>query len=150
MNDQQANIFKAFIAALTQLNDPLPPQVQQQLKTIAQTGEISRLSGVAKQHKPLEIAYKQARNWLVEHSNQQRKGLDFLPDATWEKENPDNTEIDNASGDISDLPSLPDVLQTIKEQFDKETLETNISRLLDTEDSVQSAKRFLYPDIPMI
>lgn len=155
---KDANIVKAFIAALAQLNEPLPAEVQQQIQDIGKTERFSRLSLLAKQHKPLETAYQQARLYLVEHSNQQRKTSHFVPDATAETKNTDSTETDNVSMDTSKCNDCKQVLKAIEANLQTEEpaqpwwqpLKAKAKEILCSQDAQESAKKFVYPDIPSL
>lgn len=155
---KDANIVKAFIAALAQLEEPLPAEVQQQIQDIGKTERFARLSLLVKQHKPLEPAYKQARLYLVEHSNQQRKTSHFVPDATAETNNTDNTETDNFSMKTSEFNECEEVLKKIEANLQQDepaqpwwqTLKEKAKAIFCSKDAQESAKKFVYPDIPSL
>ena len=114
MNDTQDEIFKAFIVALLLQTEPLPVTVQSECNKIDETLTIIDIERLAELHPPLLVAYEKAYGWLVTHSSQRSKGP--LPNAESEINNTTNTEIDNISSDISDLPDLREIINKIEEK----------------------------------
>lgn len=144
MKDAEADILKAFIAALTQQKEPLPAAVQNELNSLGKTFNTDKIESIAEKHAPLLSSYEAAHKWLVEHSSTRNKGKDFLPSSSSEKDNTSNTEIDNASSDIQDLKSLPEILAKIEERLDHKNLVTLGSEIFNTSDPVQSAKDAMF------
>ncbi len=141
MKDTEADILKAFIAALTQQKEPLPTDVQKELNSLSETLNTDELDIIAKKYPPLLDSYEKAHSLLVEKSNTLRKGKDFVPDSSSEKDRTSNTEIDNASSDIHDLKSLPEILAKIEERLNNnENLATLSSEIFNAPDAVQSAQ----------
>ena len=147
MKDSDVIIVKAFLAALTQLSNPLPDNLQQELQTISKTQKFTQLVLLARKHEPLKLAYQQANTQLTQLGNQQRKGLEFLPDSNLEKQNFDNSELDNASSDVSGLNSLPEIVAKI----DKKWSPQEVSQILESPDPVEAVRTWiLYPEIPYL
>ncbi len=149
MKDSDAIIVKAFLAALAQLSEPLPAHLQQQLQTLSETERFTQLSLLARGYEPLKKAYQQANTHFTQKGNQQRKGLDILPDTDLEEGSRDNSEIDNASSDISELKSLPEVLDKINERWPGQPDITFVKQIFKSPNPVESAQTLkLFPEIP--
>jgi hypothetical protein len=149
MKDSDAIILKAFLAALAQLSEPLPAHLQEQLQTLSETERFTQLSLLARGYKPLKDAYQQANTHFTQKANQQRKGLDILPDADLEECSRDNSEIDNTASDTSKLKSLPEVLEKINERWPGEPDIPFVKQIFKSPNPVQSAQTLnLYPEIP--
>lgn len=141
MKDTEADILKAFIAALTQQKEPLPAAVQNELNSLSETLNTDQIDSIAMKHQPLKTSYEAAYNLLVEPSKTRNKGKDFVPDSSSEKDRTSNIEIDNASSDIHDLKSLPEILAKIEERLNNnENLATLSSEIFNAPDAVQSAQ----------
>jgi len=149
MKDADAIIVKAFLAALAQLSEPLPAPLQKELQTISETEQFTQLYLLTRKDERLKEAYKEANTQFTQQGNQQRKGLDILPDANFENQSRDNSEIDNASSDTSELKSLPEVIAKINEKWPGQPDIQSAKQILGSDNPVQSAKDlFLYPEIP--
>ena len=135
MNDTQDEIFKAFIVALLLQTEPLPVTVQSECNKIDETLTIIDIERLAELHPPLLVAYEKAYGWLVTHSSQRSKGP--LPNAESELNNTTNTEIDNTSSDISDLPDLREIIKKIEEKSQPRGFKAFLIKLLHAGDSVQ-------------
>lgn len=72
MNSSETTILNAFVAALHQLDEPLPPNVQTHLNEVGKQIEtnpkaIAYLEAVAPQYPPLDRAYTQAKmSWQAD------------------------------------------------------------------------------------
>lgn len=149
MKDSDAIIVKAFLAALAQLSQPLPAHLQQQLQTLSETERFTQLSLLARGYEPLKEAYKQANTHFTQKGNQQRKGLEILPDSVLEESSRDNSEIDNSSSDTSELKSLPEVLDKINQRWPGQPDISFVKQIFKSPDPVQSAQTLkLYPETP--
>ncbi|MEG4409026.1 hypothetical protein [Microcoleus sp. MON2_D5] len=140
MNDTQDEIFKAFIVALLQQTEPLPAAVQSECNKIGENFTIIDIERLAKSHPPLLVAYNEADGWLVNHSSQRSKGLDFVPNAEFENNNTTTTETDNTSSDISDLTNLPEILKKIEAKVQPRGFREFLRKLLQAKDSVQASR----------
>lgn len=145
MKDSQAIIVKAFLAALTQQQEPLPDEVQAALNKLGKTLDVDELDHLAHKHPPLLTSYEEAYDWLNHDSSQRSKGRDFVPDATSEKENTTNSEIDNASSDIKSLNSLPEILSKIEQRLDGDQLAEIAPQIFSASNSVESAIGTIFP-----
>ncbi|MCT7964305.1 hypothetical protein NG791_26865 [Laspinema sp. D1] len=143
MKDSDAIIVKAFLAALAQLSEPLPAPLQQQLQTISETERFTQLVLLARGYEPLKLAYQQANTQFIEQGNQHRKGLEFLPDSNLEEQNFDNSELDNASSDVSGLNSLPQIIAKIEQKWSTQ----EVSQILESPDPVEAVQTWIsfYP-----
>lgn len=147
MKDSDALIFQAFLAALTQLDSALPDAVQSQLHEIADSLDSDRLEEIAEEYPPLKSIYEDAHGWLFKHGNQQRKGLDTIPDASWQKENTDSISLDNTSKKSGDSTPLTDMLPNIQKALNDvndEELVQMAKQVCQSSDSVESAKVALF------
>ncbi|MCT7966128.1 hypothetical protein NG799_07260 [Laspinema sp. D1] len=145
MKDSDALIFQAFLAALTQLDSALPDAVQSQLNQIAAFLDSDRLEEIAEEYPPLKSIYEDAHGWLFKHGNQQRKGLDTIPDASWQKENTASLTLDNTSKKSGDSTPLTDMLPNIQEGLkNNEELVQITKQVCQSSDSVDSAKVALF------
>jgi hypothetical protein len=131
MKDTEADIVKAFLAALTQQEKPLPAAVQNELNSLTETFNTDQIDSIAMKHQPLKTFYEAAYKLLVEQSKTRNKGKDFVPDSSSEKDRTSNIEIDNASSDIQDFKSLPII---------NENLATLSSAIFTAPDAVQLAQ----------
>jgi len=134
MSDTQDEIFQAFIVALLQQTEPLPADVQSEFNKTDETCTINDILRLTKLHPPLLAAYQKNRVSLRKHSSQRSKGP--LPNAESEKNKTTNTEIDNTSSDISDLPDLQEIIHKIKEKSQPRGLKAFLIKLLHAGDSV--------------
>lgn len=76
--------LKAFLTALTQMNEPLPRDIQTQLNQIGKILEveptnISNLDSLARSYQPLKQVYQKERITLMEAAGERSKGLPPLP-----------------------------------------------------------------------
>lgn len=140
MKNNKDNIFTAFIGAVLQQTEPLPAAVQSEFNKIDETFTIIDIERLAKLHPPLLAAYKDTHNWLINHSNERRKGLDVLPDSEFEKENTTNPEISNVASDISDLTNLPKIIEEIDTKVKPRGLRKILGKILQAGDSVQASR----------
>ena len=140
MNDTQDEIFKAFIVALLQQTKPLPAAVQSECNKIGETFTIIDIDRLAKSHPPLLAAYNEADGWLVNHSSQRSKGLDFVPNAEFENNNTITTETDNTSSDISDLTTSPEILKKIEAKVQPGGFGELLKKILQAKDSVKASR----------
>jgi hypothetical protein len=136
MNDTQDEIFQAFIVALYQQTEPLPADVQSEFNKTDETCTINDILRLTKLHPPLLAAYLKNRVWLKNHSSQRSKGP--LPNAESEINNATNTEIDNTSSDISDLPDLREIINKIEEKTQPRGFKAFLIKILHAGDSVQA------------
>jgi hypothetical protein len=134
MNDTQDEIFQAFIVALYQQTEPLPADVQSEFNKTDENCTINDILRLTKLHPPLLAAYQKNRVWLKNHSSQRSKGP--LPNAESEINNTTNTEIDNTSSDISDLPDLREIIKKIEEKSQPRGFKAFLIKLLHAGDSV--------------
>ena len=144
MKDSDALIFQSFLAALTQLDSALPDAVQSQLNEIADSLDSDRLDEIAEEYPPLKSIYEKAHSWLVNDGNNQRKGLDTIPDASWQEGNTDSIAIDNTSKKIGNSTPLTDILPNIQEALNDEELVQMAKQVCQSSDSVDSAKVALF------
>lgn len=138
MKDTQNEIFKAFIVALLQQTEPLPVTVQSECNKIDETLTIIDIERLAELHPPLLVAYEKAYGWLVTHSSQRSKGP--LPNAESEINNTTNTEIDNTSSAISDLPDLPELLDKMDSKIEPPGGKKLLGKILKAKDSVKASR----------
>lgn len=136
MNNTQDEIFQAFIVALYQQTEPLPADVQSEFNKTDETCTINDILRLTKLHPPLLAAYQKNRVWLKNHSSQRSKGP--LPNAESEINNTTNTEIDNTSSDISDLPDLREIINKIEEKTQPRGFKAFLIKILHAGDSVQA------------
>ena len=140
MNDTQDEIFKAFIVALLQQTEPLPAAIQSEFNKIGETFTVIDIDRLANSHPPLLAAYNEADGWLVNHSSQRSKGLDFVPNAEFENNNTTTTETDNTSSDISDLTNLPEIIKKIEAKVPPRGLGELLTKILQAKDSVKASR----------
>ncbi len=84
MNPSDLNTLKAFLAALPQMEQSLPTDIQSQLHEIARTltdnpPSIGNLDALAKSYEPLKPVYKKEFEALLEAARERNKGLKPLP-----------------------------------------------------------------------
>ena len=145
MTDTDAEIAKAFIAALMLQTEPLSVEVQSALNTIGQTFEIEQLHNIAEDNASLRSFYQKATDWQTTHSSQRNKGKMVRPNSASEKQNTMNTELDNTSSSISNLQSLPDIIEQIEQKVSSNQLTELISKIFSASDSIQAAQSFVLP-----
>ena len=145
MTDTDAEIAKAFIAALMLQTEPLSVEVQSALNTIGQTFEIEQLHNIAENNASLRSFYQKATDWQTSHSSIRNKGKGVRPNSASEKQNTMNTELDNTSSSISNLQSLPDIIEQIEQKVSSNQLTELISKIFSASDSIQAAQSFVLP-----
>lgn len=145
MTDTDAEIAKAFIAALMLQTEPLSVEVQSALNKIGQTFEIEKLHNIAEDNASLRSFYQEATDWQTTHSNQRNKGKLARPNAASEQENTMNTELDNTSSSISNLQSLPEIIEQIEQKVSSNQLSELIATIFSASDSIQAAQSFVLP-----
>lgn len=138
MSDTQDEIFQAFIVALYQQTEPLPADVQSEFNKTDETCTINDILRLTKLHPPLLAAYQKNRVWLKNHSSQRSKGP--RQNAESEINNTTNTEIDNTSSDINDLPNLPELLDKIDSKIEPRGWKKLLRKILKAKDSVQASR----------
>lgn len=79
MNPSDEITLKAFVTALNQLDEPLPPNVQTHLNEVGKQIEnspnaIAYLEAITPQHPSLNDAYKKARMPLQANASERNKG----------------------------------------------------------------------------
>ncbi|KOP27643.1 hypothetical protein AMR41_03905 [Hapalosiphon sp. MRB220] len=96
--------LQAFLNALSQLNQPLPADVQKQLNqfgaslTANSTNIDEQLETIAENYQPLNDAYKQAYRSLIVVGAERSKGINNLPPE--EEPNQHTPEILNTARDV--------------------------------------------------
>jgi hypothetical protein len=142
MKDHEAVTLKAFLFALAQQTDPLAADLQDRLNQIGKNlnANISNLDAIARDNPNLRDAYKAARKWL-DSPQERNKGLDFTPNASAEKQNPESGAIDNTSQLHSSTP-LEALLQELEKTNDKALSEITTS-ILKSANSVKAAPWFI-------
>ncbi|MGB3238540.1 MAG: hypothetical protein WBB29_09605 [Geitlerinemataceae cyanobacterium] len=99
MNPSDEVTLKAFVTALNQLNEPLPPNVQIHLNEVGKQIEknpnsIAYLEAIAPQYPSLNTAYTNARTSLQTDANEGNKGkTDPMPPLP---EEPSNQQMNRA------------------------------------------------------
>jgi hypothetical protein len=140
MNDTQDEIFQAFIVALVQQTETLPPDVQSEFNKTDKTCTTTDILRLTKLHPPLLTAYQKNRVWLKNHSSQRNKGLGVVPNAEFENNNTTNIETDNSASDISDLTNLPEIIKKIEEKIEPRGFGGFLRKILQAGDSVQASR----------
>jgi hypothetical protein len=105
MNPTDTITLTAFLAALTQLDSPLPPEVQTQLKNVASvddiTANIGQLNAIAQNYPDLDEHYQNAREILQLPVSERSKGP--LPKINHLTER-EITEITNIAREVANSP----------------------------------------------
>ncbi|PSB41642.1 hypothetical protein C7B80_30095 [Cyanosarcina cf. burmensis CCALA 770] len=96
----------AFLAALKQLNEPLPDGIQIQLHAIGKVLEVDstnlgNLDAIAESYPPLDEFYQQELAALEKEVGERNKGLPPLPLSTEPTRELTNTAIDTFTADDS-------------------------------------------------
>lgn len=138
IQDDDDDIFQAFIGALLQQTEPLPAKVQSECNKIDETLTITDIERLAELHPPLLAAYEKAHGWLVTYSGQLRKGP--RPNAEFEINHTTNTEIGNNASDISDLTNLPEILNRIETKVPPRGFKAFLGKILQAKDSVRASR----------
>jgi hypothetical protein len=143
MKDYEAVTLKAFLAALANQSAPLTAEIQTQLNQIGANYErhIAQLDVIARQNTDLNEPYKTARKWL-DSPQERNKGLDFTPNASAAKQNPESGAIDNTSQLHSSTP-LNELLQKLEKTDDQDLSKIAIS-VLESANSVEAAPWFIF------
>ncbi|TBR61749.1 hypothetical protein B4U84_13545 [Westiellopsis prolifica IICB1] len=95
--------LQAFLNALSQLDQPLPVQVQKQLNQFgatltANSPDFEQLESIAKSYQPLNTAYEEAYRSLIRVGAERSKGISNLPPE--EEPNQYTPEILNTARDV--------------------------------------------------
>jgi hypothetical protein len=145
MQDNKDEIFKAFIVAIIQQTEPLPAAVQSEFNKTGATFTTKDIRKLAKLHPPLQKSYQETRTWQTTHSGIRNKGKMVRPNSALEKEKTMNAEIDNTSSSISNLQSLPEIIEQIEQKVSSNKLTELIATIFSASDSIQAAQSFVLP-----
>lgn len=146
IQDDDDDIFQAFIVALLQQTESLPVTVQSECNKIDKTLTITDIERLAELHPPLLAAYEKAHGWLVTYSGQLRKGP--KPNAEFEINKTTNTEIGNNFRDINDLTDLPKIMNQIQVKVPPcGGFEAFLKKILQAKDSVKASRDTILPSI---
>lgn len=142
-NDQFSLTLKSFLAALTQLSEPLPADLQAQLRVmLSPDASLSNLgdalSALTRRHAKLREFYLQARAYLSLPAAQRSKSALFLPNDAAELHRP-NDEIGNAYQDAN--PLLTEVEKGLNrlEKMSDDTARKQLGEIAQADDPVQAA-----------
>lgn len=147
MNDTSLLTIRAFLAALTQLPAPLPPEIQAQLRaigglTIFEQGEA--LSELVRQDPTLQACYKAARQHLGIPTTQRSKSGLFVPNDAAELHRP-NPENNNAYQDdrllLAEFGNVLEQLEKMPDAIVQERLKT----VAQADNSVEAARAIMMP-----
>ena len=146
MKDTETNILKAFLAALLQQPEPLPPAIQTQLNQLAPNleGAIGKLEALAEQYKPLGDSFEASLNFWETRATQRSKSARFLPNDAAEQRLP-SSEINNAYQ--NDRPLL-DKYNEVLDQLEKASADAvakQLKAIAQADDSVQAARDMIVP-----
>lgn len=130
MQPLEAFTLKAFLAALLQLDSPLPSDLQAQVNQIRIPADVGNLHTLAKKYLPLAEFYQAARQTLNSISEERGKG--FLP---VNEPEPSSTEIDN----VVRQSSFRKMVVKVDKEIDDETLAETVPKILSSPDSVRAA-----------
>lgn len=131
MQPIEVSELKAFILALSQLDAPLPNDVQAKVNTIKIPGDISKLYAIATSYPPLATAYNQVWDNLDAIAKVRSKGIDSIPEYVPE---PLNTEIDNSSIEVAAA------LVQLDKKVDRNKLAILSNQIFQALNSVKTAK----------
>ena len=145
MEDNKDEIVKAFIVAIIRQTEPLPAAVQSEFNKIGAAFTTIDILKLAKLHPPLQKSYQETRTWQTTHSSIRNKGKGVRPNSASEKQNTMNTELDNTSSSISNLQSLPEIIEQIEQKVSSNQLTELISKIFSASDSIQAAQSFVLP-----
>ena len=142
MKDYEAVTLKAFLAALANQSTPLAAEVQTQLNQIGANHDqhITELDAIARQNPDLKEPYKAARK-LLDSPQERNKGRASSPDPTIEKQNLENTQLENIS-QLRESTSLENLVQKL-EKVDDQKLSEITTSILESANSVTSAQNTL-------
>lgn len=112
MTPLQVNSFLAFLTALTQLDKPLPANIQAQVNEIGKTlaidpTQLVNLDIIAEEYEPLDIIYQKERTDLNDAAAQRTKGYPPEPLPTQP-----NAEITNLARDTFSESDTVKAIQT--------------------------------------
>ena len=98
--------LRAFLKALSKLDAPLPPDIQNQLNAIAKNLEtnptqLPNLDIIAESYEPLDTAYQEELTILTQEAGIRSKGLPPLPLPKESNQELTNAAIDTFSADDS-------------------------------------------------
>ena len=138
MKDTETNILKAFLAALLQQPEPLPPEIQTQLNQLAPNleGAIGKLEALAEQYKPLSDSFEAILNYWETRATQRSKG--DLPDPVYEQSDPLTIELENTAYRIRKSDDAIDNIQALQDRA---------SQTFSSPDSWQAAKDIIIPPL---
>lgn len=116
MNPTDTITLTAFLAALTQLDSPLPDEIQTQLKNFAEdtTPNFGKLNAIAKKYPELNEHYQNAREILQLPISERSKGP--LPNVNHLKER-EITEIANIAVEVAKSPEPINTAKYITKKF---------------------------------
>ena len=139
MKDHQAITLKAFLIALIQQTEPLPPDLQAKLNGLSQNllANLVKLDEIAIAHPNLVAPYEAALA-LLDSPHERSKGAINLGDSKENSSNIDNLWLDNTTP-FSESTNLEIVLSKLKELPPKETLQFS-QETTRAQDSVQHTK----------
>jgi hypothetical protein len=131
MQPLEASELKAFILALSQLNAPLPDNVQAKVHKIKIPGDIDKLNAIASSYPPLATAYDRIWDNLDAIAKVRSKGVDSTPEYVPPSL---NTEIDNSSREVEAA------LVKLDQEVDHNKLAVLSQQILQAVNSVKTAK----------
>jgi|GEM_PF-1412268 len=131
MNPTQISELKAFIFSLSQLDAPLPENVQIKIKQIDIPSEIHKLHDIASNYPPLANMYKQVLGILDDKAEYRSKGMSAIPQYQPDKR---NLDVNN------DLVKIEKKLIEFEEKVDDNNLITICSQITQALNSVETAK----------
>jgi len=143
IQDQEAVTLKAFLAALATQSTPLAAEIQTKLNQYSANHDqhITDLDAIARQNPDLREPYLTARK-LLDAFPERNRGLDFTPNPSAEKQNPESGAIDNTSQLHSSTP-LEALLQELEKTDDKNLSKITTS-VLESANSVEAAPWFIF------
>lgn len=136
MQPLEAFTLKAFLVALSQLDAPLPDEVQARVNQIRIPADIGKLDAIARNYPPLAQPYKEVRQHLRAIAKERSKGREALPEPEPEEL---NTEIDNSTREIGE------VLVEFDKKVDDNKLTVIARNVFNALNPVQSAKAEIIP-----
>lgn len=134
MQPLEAYTLKAFLAALLQLDSPLPDNLQAQVNQIRIPADVGKLHALAVSYSPLDSFYKAARETLWSVAKERGKG--FIPEHEPERF---NTETEN----IVKQSSFKEMVVELDEKIDDEKLAEIATEIFAAHSSVQKAAELL-------
>ena len=119
--------LKAFLNALTKLNQSLPEDIQKQLNALAQDlkaepTNIGNLDIIAESYPPLDEVYQKELTNLKKEASQRNKGLPPLPLPKESNQELTNSAINTFSADdsVSAAKAKPNFLRRFGSLFQRE------------------------------